>query len=151
MAIRTKFMVALLIILFLGGALMVTWLYCSSHESVRRQASQGASVLSDSIHAAVYGFMKTGQQSDLEAYLEKGSKLQTVDEIRVVKSAPLEKELGAKKNDYVRDDLDREALRSGQLMRKMVTVERGEAIRIVSPIIAGKSCMNSKGPTENNF
>ena len=140
MGIRKKFMVAFLVILFLGGALMMTWFYCSLHEDVRYQAIQGANILSDSIHGAVYGFMKTGQQSDLEAYLEKGSKLQSVDEIRVIRSALLEKELGAKKSGYVMDNFEQRALQSKQVMRKTVVGGRGEAVSIVSPIIAEKSC-----------
>ena len=141
MGIRTKFLIALLVILFIGGALMMTWLYYSSHENVQHQAIQSASILSDSIHEAVYGFMRTGQQNDLEAYLEKGSKLQSVDEIRVIRSASLEKELGERKNGYVKDALDLQALSSGQTIRKPVTVRRGEAIRIISPVLAEKTCM----------
>ncbi len=141
LGIRGKFMIALLGILFLGGALMMAWLYYSSHENVKRQAIQGATVLSESIHEAVYGFMRTGQQSDLEAYLEKGSKIQSVDEIRVIRTDVLEKELSAKKDGYVKDALDQQALSSGQIQRKIVIAGRGEATRIVSPVIAEKSCV----------
>ena len=141
MGIRKKFMVAFLVILFLGGAIMMTWLYGSLHENVTHQAIQSASILSDSIHGAVYGFMKTGQQSDLDAYLEMGSKLESVDEVRVIKSDSLEKELGEKKSGYVMDDLDQRAFQSRQIMRQTLVVGRGEAIRIISPIIAEKSCM----------
>ena len=141
MGIRTKFMIALLVILFLGGALMMAWLYYSSFENVRHQAIQGVSVLSDSIHEAVYGFMKAGQQSDMEAYLEKAGRLTSVDELRVIRSASLEKELGQRTDGYVKDDFDRQVLKSGQPLSKTVRVKRGEAIRIISPQIAEKACM----------
>ncbi len=141
MGIRAKFMIALFGILFLGGVLMMGWLFYSSHENVKRQAIQGANVLSDSIHEAVYGFMRTGQQSDLEAYLDKGSKLQSVAEIRVVRSPLLEKELGERKNSPTKDDLDLQALNSGQPIRQTISVGGSAAIRIISPLIAGKDCM----------
>ena len=141
MRIRTKFLIALLVILSMGGALMMAWLYYSSRENVKHQAIQGASILSASIHEAVYGFMRTGQQNDLEAYLEKGSKLPSVDELRVIRSTPLEKELGERKNNYVKDELDLRVLSSGKTIRKTVTVGHGEAVRILSPVIAEKTCM----------
>jgi len=119
---------------------MMGGLYYSSHKNVEYQAIQSVGLLSDSIHDAVYGFMRAGYQKELDRYLEEGRKHQSIDEMRVIRTALLEKELGVKKDGYVKDALDRQALKSGQAIRQTVTVGRGEAIRIISPIISDKTC-----------
>ena len=141
MKIRAKFMMTISAILILGGTLMLAWGYYASHKSAVRQAIQDDNTLSGTIHEAVYGFMRTGQQEYLDGYLEKARRFESVSEIRVIRAPSLEKEMGIKSTTRVKDDLDRQVLQTGQTIDRELTLAQGRAIRHVSPILLDSTCL----------
>ena len=141
MKVRTKFAMVILAILFLGAALMVSWLYFSSSKSLFHQATEGNVAFSEAIIQAVEVLMGTGEQSHLDNYLQNARKLSSVAEVRVIRSTALENELGVKESSRAQDDLDRQTLGSGQRIVESVMAGPSRAIRIVSPIRAGASCL----------
>ena len=141
MKIKFKFMITVTVILCLGAALMVAWIYYSSYDNTLCQAIQDGTVLADAIHESVYTLMSTGQQEHLDAYMEKANKIKSVHEIRVMRSATLEKELGIDKDSLAIDDLDRQVLMSGHEINKEITVGHARAIRRVTPIFTNQSCL----------
>ena len=104
MKVRTKFMLAIFVILLPGAALMMSWLYYSSGRNASHQAVEESSALSNSIHEAVYVLMGTGQQDHLDEYLKSARKISSVYGLWVVRSAALEKELGVKNSAHIKDD-----------------------------------------------
>ncbi len=141
MKIREKILLSILIMMILGTGVLVAELYFFSLKHVILQATQEDDTLSDSIHEAVYGFMKTGQQQHLDGYLEKVRTLKNIDEIRVIRAPLLEEELGIKPASRAKDDLDRQVLWFGQRIHKEERVRRSRAIRTISPVLAEKSCL----------
>lgn len=141
MKLKSKFMIPLLTILILGAVSMMAVVYYSSYENTLQQATQDRLVWADAIQEAVYGLLSIGQQQYLDAYLEKSRKIRNAQEIRVIRSEALEKELGVKESSRATDDLDQQVLRTGHEIKKEVTVEGKRAIRRISPILTNNSCL----------
>ncbi len=141
MRLRTKFMLVIFAILISGVTLTMVWLHYSSSQNAAHQAIESNIDLSDAIGESVLVLMKTGQQDHLDAYLENARKLQSVAELRVIRSPALEKELGVKESSQAQDGLDRQALESGQRIVKEVTVGKKKAIRTITSFTADPSCL----------
>lgn len=138
----TKFMLTISAILVLGTIMMMAWVDYSSYQNTLHQALYGVSNLSDSVHDAVYGFMSAGKQESLDAFLEKSRQFNTVREVRVIRSAELENELGIKPGTRVQDELDRQVLATGKEINREVLIGRDRGVRRVIPIITDKSCLD---------
>jgi len=141
MKIRPKFVLVIMAILLLGASLMMGWIYYSSFQNVSHQAIEGNITFSQSIVEAVKTLMDTGLQENLEDYFARTRTFDSVNEIRVVRSPMLEKELGLKEGSRVQDDLDRRVVESGQEIIRKITINHARAIRIIFPIRAEQSCL----------
>ncbi|MEI8012392.1 MAG: methyl-accepting chemotaxis protein [Candidatus Omnitrophota bacterium] len=142
MKIKTKFMLIISIVLLIGTVTGIAWIALSSYRTTVHQASGGVINLSDSVQEAVYSFMASGQQEALDAYIEKARKFKSVEELRIIRSAALNDEVGKKEGRAPQDDIDRKVLQTGQEVLDEVIVNKSRGIRRVLPIITDKKCIS---------
>jgi len=141
MKARTKFLVTIFVILSLGLALSLSLLFHYSIQNTKRQAIICNNNFASAIHEAVYVLMKTGQQDSLYEYLDAVRRSGSVNEVRVIRSSVLDREIGVKNTPLQQDDIARQVLSSGQKIVEKTIVESKKAIRTVMPIVAEKSCL----------
>ncbi|MBF0330897.1 MAG: HAMP domain-containing protein [Candidatus Omnitrophica bacterium] len=141
MKIKIKFMLTISVILLVGTVVMMFWVGFISYNNALDEALKGVSRLSSSVHDAAHEFMNAGRQENLDAYLEKARKFDSVTEVRVIRSPLLEKELGVKNGARVRDSIDLQVLANGKEVNTQTMAGDHRAVRRVIPIITERSCM----------
>ncbi|MEI6438266.1 MAG: HAMP domain-containing methyl-accepting chemotaxis protein [Candidatus Omnitrophota bacterium] len=137
MKIRTKFLLSTLVILLIG----MGWVQFALFRSSVRQSTRDVSVLAGVIRESVGGLMLSGQQAVLDNYLGKVRGIKAVNEVRVIRSEALEKELGVKPGASPRDVLEQQVLLTGKEASQELTINHSAAVHSISPIIAEKQCL----------
>jgi len=141
MKIKSKFVLTISVISFIGTGVMIAWIAFASYRSTLKQVTSEVNNLSSVLTETVYSLMASGQQERLETYLQKAHQLKSLENFHIVRSSSLEKELGAKKSAETADNIDDQVLQSGQEMTKVVKTERFQGLRRVLPIFANKECL----------
>jgi len=141
MSIKTKFMLAITAILVFSAALVMTYSGVATYQNTLSGITDGVVNLSDAIRETVYRLMATGQQDSVDLYLENARKFHLIKEIRIIRSDALNKEVGVKKGREPQDDLDRQALLSGEVIVKREDINHSKGVRRILPIVASKSCL----------
>ena len=152
---------AILIVILLA---VQSWLSRHFEHQVMQAAETRAATTADGVINGLNTLMlaKTGEDeviSDRKSralFIERMGVSEGVEEVRVVRGAPVEKEFGAGlPQEQARDELDRAVLASGQAeFREIVGKDGSPALRAVIPFIAGKkqrgiNCMRCHDVEEN--
>ncbi len=135
-------MLAITVVLVMGAALMLGWTGYSAYKVATYQATDEVTTLSASILQALRGIMATGDRAILYGYINSVRQFKNVTELRVMRSAALESELGVVVEARPKDDVDRRVLDGvGRGIDRQVLINGARAIRHVSPIIMAQSCL----------
>lgn len=142
MTIRTKFMLSTSLVLLIGLAIGMVWMIFSSYRTTVHQATGELTTMSTLVQDAIYGFMASGQQEALDAYIEKIHNVDSVEEIRLIRTAALNDELGKKEGREPKNNDDQNVLRTGHEIVREVIVNNNKSIRRVLPVKANKTCLS---------
>jgi signal transduction histidine kinase/DNA-binding response OmpR family regulator len=141
MKIKTKFMLGISVILIVGAALMVGWTGYSAYKVATYQAGNEVSTLSTSICDAIYGIMDSGNKNILHRYVQQVRQIPDILDLRIVRSAELEREIGIEADARPQDDMDRHGLEGGKQSWRLV-IDNKAAMRRVVPVIMSSSCLD---------
>ncbi len=142
MRIRTKFILVIITVLIVGisSAAALTW--HSSRKNIVALAVQGNIEFSAAIEQSVRVIMLTGKQPYLEAFLQKMRETRPIHDLRIIRSAQMRREIGDEDSALPADDLEREALSTGQMVIEEREIDHQHAVRTVAPIKVDRACLS---------
>ncbi|MBF0503648.1 MAG: PAS domain S-box protein [Candidatus Omnitrophica bacterium] len=141
MNIRTKFLIMSLVVLVSGISISMFWLSYSSSKNITREALANNDNFSQAVRETTFILMKTGQQGSLNEYFDRLKKFKHLYDIRLIRSAALERELGMTSHASVKDEVVRQVLGTGHEIVREVNVGHDRALRTVMPVNIDRSCL----------
>lgn len=145
LSIGAKFMMFILVTLFIATAFFVIWSNTQLRKQSLKQAKETAFAASQLVKASLTTLMAADAMDERGRFFKELSKLNGLNEVRVFRSETVNKDFdGGKSDERPQDEAERQVINTGNAFYRIEGQENGSSqYRVTIPYAAEKSCVSS--------